>query len=176
MRYTSAFLAFVTSIGLLFGSCAPAVSPARPASAPQAAALASQPPSPLTPVRGGLLPSILSAPLYAGVDLGIYRQNGLDVTVEPFTVTSDIMTMLAGGHLEFGFATMGSAALNAFNRGTDLVITGAGALAVLYLLIRKDLWDSGAIRSTRDLSGAPDTGGNDHVRVRASLPQGALQR
>ncbi len=165
MRYTSALLAFVTSIGLLLGSCAPAGSTARPAAAPQAAAPAppaapaaavapaSQQPSQLTSVRGGLLPSILSAPLYDGVDAGIYRQNGLDVTVEPFTVTSDIMTMLAGGHLEFGLVTMGSAALNAFNRGTDLVITGAGALAVLHLLIRKDLWDSGAIRSTRDLKG-----------------------
>jgi ABC-type nitrate/sulfonate/bicarbonate transport system substrate-binding protein len=160
MRYTSAFLAFVTSLGLLLGSCAPAASPAPPAAAPPtaapaapAAAAASQPAAPLTPVRGGLLPSILSAPLYAGVDLGIYRQNGLDVTVEPFTVTSDIMTMLAGGHLDFGLVTMGSAALNAFHRGSDLVITSAGALAVLHLLIRKDLWESGAVRSTRDLRG-----------------------
>src|SRR5712692_4897616 len=38
MRYTSALLAFVTSIGLLLGSCAPAGSTARPAAAPQAAA------------------------------------------------------------------------------------------------------------------------------------------
>jgi NitT/TauT family transport system substrate-binding protein len=104
-------------------------------------------------VRGGLLPSVLSAPIYAGVDLGIYRQNGLEVTVEPFTVTSDIMTLIGGGRLEFGLVTMGSAALNAFNRGVDLILTAGGSLGVLQLVIRKDLWDSGSIRSTRDLQG-----------------------
>jgi len=107
----------------------------------------------LTQVRGGMLPSILSAPLFAGVDVGIYQQNGLDVQVEPFTSTGDMLTLIAGGRLEFGQVTMGAAAFNGFNRGVDVVIGGSGPLALLSLLIRKDLYDSGAIRSARDLKG-----------------------
>ncbi len=130
---------------------APPAAAAAPAA--EAAAPASQTPAELVPVRGGLLPSILSAPIFAGADLGIYRQNGLDVTVEPFTVTSDIMTLIAGGRLEFGQVTMGAAALNAYNRGLDLITTAAGSIGLLQVLVRKDLWDSGAIRSPRDLKG-----------------------
>ena len=48
---------------------------------------------------------------------------------------------------------MGSAVFNAFNRGIDLVVAGASSIALTHLVIRKDLWDSGAIRSTRDLKG-----------------------
>ncbi len=131
-------------------AAAPAPPPPAGASEP---APAPQPPATITPVRGGLLPSILSAPIFAGADMGIYRQNGLDLTVEPFTVTSDIMTLIAGGRLEFGQITMGAAALNAFHRGMDLTMTAAGSIGLLQLIIRKDLWDSGAIRSTRDLKG-----------------------
>src|SRR5438552_475200 len=111
MRGMSASLVIV--LGLLLGACgggagarpavpakggdAPASSRAAPpAAAPGAAAApapvaASQPPGPLTQVRGGMLPSILSAPLFAGVDVGIYQQNGLDVQVEPFTSTGDML-------------------------------------------------------------------------------------
>ncbi len=151
----------VMLLALLLGACgggagAPPAAPAKgseaPAAAPAAAA-ASQPAGPLTQVRGGMLPSILSAPIFAGVDVGIYQQNGLDVEVEPFSSTGDMLALIAGGKLEFGQVTMGAAAFNAFNRGVDLVIGGSGPLALLSLLIRKDLYDSGAIRSTRDLKG-----------------------
>src|SRR5438067_809320 len=174
MRAVATLLAVLATMALALTSCAsPASAPAgasRPgesaqqAPAPPAAAAAPAAPVASPPglggpggapvqVRGGLLPSVLSAPIYAGVDMGIYRQNGLDVAVEPFTVTSDIMTLIGGGRLEFGQVTMGSAALNAFNRGVDLVIAAGGSLALTHLVIRKDLWDSGAIRSTRDLKG-----------------------
>ncbi len=163
MRDMSARLLIV--LGLLLGACSggagsPPAAPAKGADAPAAppaaapaAAAASQPPGPLTQVRGGMLPSILSAPIFAGVDVGIYQQNGLDVQVEPFTSTGDMLALIAGGRLEFGQVTMGAAAFNAYNRGVDLVIGGSGPLALLSLLIRKDLYDSGAIRSTRDLKG-----------------------
>jgi NitT/TauT family transport system substrate-binding protein len=165
MRGMSVRLVIV--LGLLLGACGggagpSAAVPAKGGDAPEASrvapgagasAAASQPQRPLTEVRGGMLPSILSAPLFAGVDVGIYQQNGLDVQVEPFTSTGDMLTLIAGGRLEFGQVTMGAAAFNAFNRGVDLVISGSGPLALLSLLIRKDLYDSGAIRSARDLKG-----------------------
>ncbi len=164
-------LAVVGTVGLLLAGCTapggsstaprPVVGAPAAATAPAAQggpttgapAAASQPPPPLVEVRAGLLPSILSAPLFAGVDLGIYRQNGLEVSIEPFTVTSDIMTLLGGGRLEFGQVTMGAAAFNAFNRGVDLTMAGAGSVGIVHLVVRKDLYDSGAVRSVRDLKG-----------------------
>jgi ABC-type nitrate/sulfonate/bicarbonate transport system substrate-binding protein len=130
---------------------APAPAPAAPAAAPAPASAA--PPEPVA-VQGGMLASILSAPMFAGADLGIYRQNGVDLSIEAFTATSDVMTLVASGRLQFGQVTMGAAALNAFNRGLDLVTTAAGSVGILHVLVRKDLWDSGAIRSPRDLRGA----------------------
>lgn len=167
MRRVLTFLAVSSIVSLLLAACGPGAGSAPPASAPRAAVAAAAPapatapaPAPASEpspepveVRGGMLPSILSAPMFAGADLGIYRQNGLDLSIEPFTVTSDIMTLIASGRLEFGQVTMGSAALNAYNRGLDLVTTAAGSIGLLQVLIRKDLWDSGAIRSPRDLKG-----------------------
>lgn len=136
------------------GAAAPPAEAAAKPGETVAPASAATPASPLVPARAGLLPSVLSAPIYAGVDLGIYRKNGVDVTdVETFTATTDIMTLLAGGRLDFGQVTMGSATLNAYNRGVDLVITAAGNLATVPLVVRKDLYDNGTLRTVRDLRG-----------------------
>jgi NitT/TauT family transport system substrate-binding protein len=102
-------------------------------------------------VTGGLLPSIAGAPILVGVDLGVYRRNGLDVTLETFTATPQIMTAIAAGQLEFGQVTMGAAAFNAYHRGVDLTIIAAGSGGAVPLVVRKDLWDSGAVRSVQNL-------------------------
>jgi ABC-type nitrate/sulfonate/bicarbonate transport system substrate-binding protein len=166
MGRASTLLALLSGVGLVLSACGPGAAPAPPApasraaeapppaaAAPAAAAPASQPPAEPVEIRGGMLASILSAPMFVGADLGIYRQNGLDLSIESFTATSDIMTLVASGRLQFGQVTMGAAALNAYNRGLDLITTAAGPIGLLHVLIRKDLWDSGAIRSPRDLKG-----------------------
>lgn len=132
-----------------------------PAAAPvvQAAAAAapeSAAPSPTTEptpyhVTGGLLASVAGAPILAGIDLGVYQRNGLDVSIETFTSTPQIMTAIAAGQLEFGQVTMGAAAFNAYHRGVELTIVAAGSVGAVPLVIRKGLWDSGAVRSVQDL-------------------------
>jgi ABC-type nitrate/sulfonate/bicarbonate transport system substrate-binding protein len=58
-----------------------------------------------------------------------------------------------------GNVTLGSAALNAFNRGTDLKIIGAGAAeppghgSNVPVVVRTELIDSGAVKSMADLRG-----------------------
>jgi NitT/TauT family transport system substrate-binding protein len=69
------------------------------------------------------------------------------------------MTSVVGGQLDFGLVTMGSAALNAFNRGTDLKVLAAGAGdppghgANVPLIVRSQLVDSGGVTSVGDLKG-----------------------
>src|SRR4051794_2609119 len=128
---------------------------ARAAAAPAPAAAsapAAPPPAAATQeVSGGLLPSVAGAPILAGVDLGIYQRNGLDVSLQTFTSTPQIMTAVAAGQLDFGQVTMGAAAFNAYNRGVDIVIVAAGSLGTVPVIVRKNLWDSGAVRSVQDL-------------------------
>jgi NitT/TauT family transport system substrate-binding protein len=75
------------------------------------------------------------------------------------TDTAQAMTSVVGGQLEIGVVTMGSAALNAFNRGTDLKIIAAGSGdppghgASVPLVVRSQLMDSGAVTSVADLKG-----------------------
>src|SRR5579884_594438 len=148
-----------TALALLaLAACSPSRGPAAPAPAGAAppAPAATAAPAPATTaaplqVTAGLLPSVAGAPILASVDLGIYERHGLDVNIQTFTATPQIMTALAAGQLDFGQVTMGAAAFNAYQRGVDLVMIAAGSLGTVPVIVRKDLWDSGAVRSVADL-------------------------
>ncbi|HEY7067517.1 MAG TPA: ABC transporter substrate-binding protein [Chloroflexota bacterium] len=138
------------------GARVPAAAPAAQA-APDGpvvrAPTATAPPTEAAPVHvtGGLVASVAGAPVLAGVDLGLYQRNGLDVSIETFTATPQIMTAIAAGQLDFGQVTMGAAAFNAYHRGVDLTIIAAGSGGAVPLVVRKDLWDSSAVRAVADL-------------------------
>jgi NitT/TauT family transport system substrate-binding protein len=110
-------------------------------------------------VRIGLIPSTASAPLLVPVEEGQFAARGLNVSVQPVTDTGQAMISVAGGQLDFGNVTMGSAALNAFNRGTDMKIVAAGGAdppghgANLPVIVRTALIDSGEVKSMADLRG-----------------------
>ena len=129
----------------VLGACVPAVPPAaKPA---------------VVDVRIGLIPSSASSPILAPLENGEFAARGLNVSVQPVTDTAQAMISVAGGQLEFGNITMGSAALNAFNRGTDLKIVAAGGAdppghgANLPVIVRTELIDSGVVKSIADLRG-----------------------
>src|SRR5579864_2974325 len=108
-------------------------------------------------VRIGLIPSTAAAPLLVPTDAGEYAAKGLNIAVQPVTDTAQAMVSVAGGQFEMGQITMGSAALNAFNRGTDLKIIAAsgadppGHGANLPVIVRSELIDSGAVKTVADL-------------------------
>jgi NitT/TauT family transport system substrate-binding protein len=136
----------VVGLLVLVAACAPAAPP--PAS--KAAAV---------DVRIGLIPSTASAPILVPLEDGQFAARGLNVSVQAVTDTAQAMISVAGGQLEFGNITMGSAALNAFNRGTDLKIVAAsgaeppGHGANLPVIVRTALIDSGEVKSMADLRG-----------------------
>src|SRR4051812_1157639 len=160
---------------------APAAAAAATAPAPPGAAAA--PTTPMTPattyqVSGGLLPSVAGAPILAGKDLGIFERNGLDVSLQTFTSTPQIMTAVAAGQLDFGQVTMGAAAFNAYHRGVDIVIVAAGSIGTVPVIVRKNLWDSGAVRSVQDLKDRTvainGTGNILEYALHKLLPHGGL--
>ena len=113
----------------------------------------------LTSVNFGMIPSITTAPTYVALEKGYFKDQGIDLSIENFPDTVQIMTLVATGKLNFGQVTMGAAAFNSFARKTDMVMIAsvnqepAGHGSLMPLIVRKDLYDSGQIKSVADLKG-----------------------
>ena len=107
-----------------------------------------------TKVSFGLIAAVMAAPNYVALEKGYLREQGIDLSIESFPDTVRIMTLIATGKLHMGQVTMGVAALNAFARKTDMVIVAsANQESGSFLVVRKDLYDSGAVKSVADLKG-----------------------
>ena len=110
-------------------------------------------------IRIGLLPATAAAPILVPLNTGDFAGRGLNVTFEAVTDTAQVVFATASGHFDMGSVTMGPAALNAFNRGTDVKIVASasanppGPGTTRPLIVRTALVDSGAVKSVADLKG-----------------------
>lgn len=113
----------------------------------------------LAKVSFGMIPSITTAPTYVALDKGYFKDEGIDLSIQNFPDTAQIMTLVATGKLQFGQITMGAAAFNSFARKTDMVMIAsvnqepAGHGSLMPVVVRKDLYDSGQVKSAADLKG-----------------------
>jgi len=116
---------------------------------------------PLTPpvaVKVGITPVTSAAAVYLALDRGYFREEGLDVTLEPFDSGVQMIPLLGTGQLDVGSGAVNAGLFNAVLRGIPLRMVavqgitspGHGAVA---LLIRKDLFESGTIQNYADLRG-----------------------
>ncbi|HLH26849.1 MAG TPA: ABC transporter substrate-binding protein [Chloroflexota bacterium] len=174
-------LLLVAGAVLLLGACrAPAASPAQspapadasapatPASsestsgsAPAVSAPAAAPAPPsgaLDVVRMSDARVLAAGPIYVALDKGYFREQGIDLQLESSAGVADVVAFLATGDLDMasGAATVGL--FNAFDRGADFrIIAPMGIMTLedspLPLLVRKDLYDSGELRTPADLRG-----------------------
>ncbi len=126
------------------------------ACAPVSLNAATPTPAPLD-LHVGLIPATASAPILVPAQEGQFAAQGLNVSIEPVTDTAQAMVSVTQNQYQIGNVTMGSAALNAFNRGTDLKIIAAGGAdppghgANLPVIVRTELIDSGAVKTIADL-------------------------
>lgn len=102
--------------------------------------------------------SLSLSPVFIAVDRGYFRDEGIDPVVISTPLATDAINMTANGQTDIGATATGVSLFNAGLRGLDLKIVGSMAVhpaptTVIPLLIRKDLWDSGAVRSGKDLKG-----------------------
>src|SRR5262245_57913005 len=80
-----------------------ATSAAPPAAAPTAAApVASGPLTPPVKVQVGYSPASSSLPLFVAVERGYFEDQGLELELTPFTLSTDQFPALASGQLDFG--------------------------------------------------------------------------
>lgn len=135
-----------------------AVPPAAPTAAPTAAALPTSPP---VAVKIGVSPVNAYAPFFVAQARGYFQELGLEVELVPTANTQEQLPALTQGQLHVGSCGATLGCLNALNRRTDLKIVAGMARSGVSekssgnnaLVVRGDLWDSGAVRAPADLVG-----------------------
>jgi NitT/TauT family transport system substrate-binding protein len=79
----------------------------------------------LTPVTVGLIPIIDVAPVYLGIEQGIFEEHGLDVTPESGQGGAAIVPSVISGDFQFGFGNSMSTVIGA-STGIDLRVIASG--------------------------------------------------
>ncbi len=136
------------TLSLLLGLGLPAPEPLTPALAAQ----------PATRVRLGVLGTIVDAGFYIGLDQGYFREQGLDLEMIPFDSGARMVAPLGTGQLDAGGGAHSAGMFNAVARGVALkLVADKGSSppghGVQALLFRRDLAESGQVRSPADLRG-----------------------
>lgn len=139
--------------------------PAAPAPAPTPAAAATPSPipakTPRTPpakVRAGIVKVDSDAPFIIAKERGYFQELGLDVELVVFDNLARQIPALAAGQLEVGRGPTGASLFNAVLQGIKMkIVADAGSLTQGHgyaaIVLRKDLFDSGAVKSIADLKG-----------------------
>jgi NitT/TauT family transport system substrate-binding protein len=131
------------------------------ASAAPTAGQAALPTTPRVAIKMGTSPVSAYGPFFIAQERGYFSELGLDVELVNTTNTQEQVPALTQGQLHVGSCGATLGCLNALNRRTDLKIVagmvGSGktekSTGQNSLVVRKDLWDSGAVREAKDLAG-----------------------
>lgn len=112
-----------------------------------------------TPVKIRVVhvPVLIFAPLYVAIERGYFRQEGLDVELIGTPGGASSFVVLASGRAEVVVGGLGAALFNAAARGLDFKVVGPVHMekppVSTPLVVSKRVYDSGQIRSVRDLKG-----------------------
>jgi NitT/TauT family transport system substrate-binding protein len=120
-------------------------------------------------VRVGIARTISDAGYYIAEAMGIFRQEGIELTITPFNSAAQMIAPLGTGDLDVGGGTVSAGFYNAVGRGIDIkIVADQASMKPGYgyssLMMRKDLFESGRYKSFADLKGmkvaigAPGTG------------------
>jgi NitT/TauT family transport system substrate-binding protein len=125
------------------------------------AAKAQLPTAPVINLKVGVQSLGADAPLFIAQDRGYFKDVGLNVEFVSTGSANEQIGPVSQGQLQVSRCSNSVGCYNAFQRGTDVRIvadmTSAGktekSKGSTGLVVRKDLWDSGAIRDGKDLIG-----------------------
>src|ERR1051326_7718851 len=102
------------------------------------------PTAPPRKIRAGVTPYPTMSSFYLAHELGYFTDAGLDVEIEPFNASFQIVPLLAAGKIDVTFAAQSPALINAIARGARLRIVAARAI------FSPTCGDSGHIYGRRD--------------------------
>jgi NitT/TauT family transport system substrate-binding protein len=96
------------------------------------------------------------APLYIAIERGFMKEQNIEVDPQKVTTAADALPFLATGQYDVGGVGIAAATFNGFNKGLDFRIVASAAIQPLkngptIILVRKDLKDSGKVKTVADL-------------------------
>lgn len=187
----SALAVFLLAGALTFiwSACAPAAAPgatpgakATPASTTAAAAL-DKPLDPPFTVKLAIIPVFSSINTYTAIEKGFFKEQGLSVDLINFDSGAKMIAPLATGEAHIGGGAVSAGLLNAIQRDLPLKIvadlnSATRSPSTLAFVVRKDLADSGAIKSYADWKGKTvginATGVFSEIALDTALKKGGL--
>lgn len=109
-------------------------------------------------VKVGVLKLTSSAAIFVGVEKGFFKEFGVDPELVFFQAAAPIATALAAGQLEVGATGLTAALYNIVLQGEKLwIVADKGrewpGYPLVAIVIQKELWEKGEIRSVKDLRG-----------------------
>ncbi len=110
-------------------------------------------------VKTGDLPVISSAALYVAIDKGFFAERGISVETERFASGAKMIAPLSTGQLEVATGSPSAGLYNAVAGGMDFrIVADKGQVRPKHsftggIVVRKDLLDSGKVKSVKDLKG-----------------------
>jgi NitT/TauT family transport system substrate-binding protein len=134
-------------------------------------------------VRIGVLGASSDAPYYIADAKGYFRAEGIDAVFVNFTNTAQLVAPLGTGQLDVGSGAPSASLYNAVARGIDIkIVADKGSMPPGYgfmpMLVRKDLIESGKVKSFADLRGlkigSPTPGGANISTLNEALKKGGL--
>lgn len=165
------FIICVTAViaSLIMVACgAPAAGPAKtsdtsaaPSTGTKVAAGQPQGTKPREVLKVAYVTSLSFSPLFSAIEKGYLAEEGIDVDLTVVTSGSDVVAFLGNGQVDAAFSNIGVPLFNASQRNIDVKIVGGvsyyppdpNTLSASPITVRKDLADSGAVKSTKDLKG-----------------------
>lgn len=103
------------------------------------------------------VPLINFATLYVAMERGFLRDQGIEIELQRVASGTEAVAFLAQDRLDVGAIGLAASIFNAFNRGLEMRVVATtsswGQRHGTRILARLDLFDSGEIRSVRDLRG-----------------------
>jgi NitT/TauT family transport system substrate-binding protein len=110
-------------------------------------------------VKTGDLPVISSAALYVAMDKGFFAERGISVETERFASGAKMIAPLSTGQLDVATGSPSAGLYNAVAGGMDFrIVADKGQIRPKHsftggIIVRKDLLDSGKVKSVKDLKG-----------------------
>jgi NitT/TauT family transport system substrate-binding protein len=137
-------------------------------------------------VRLGLNPTVLAyLPILIALDRGYFTAQHIEIQLKPNSGSSLLqLPLLARGDIDIAPMVLAPAFLNQLNEGFNVKLIAAGQSSHAgwndnsWVVVRQDVWDSGAVRKLADLRGkvvdgsAP--GGPPNMLLKSALAQAGM--
>ena len=111
------------------------------------------------PIVAGYIPVLPFSALFVAQEKGYFKEQGLNVKLDPLPSGRDILVMVSAGEYQVGGGAVGSAAFNGFVRGLDFKVVGTlhgldpKGPSVDPIMVRKKAVDAGEVKTIADLKG-----------------------